>query len=146
MPTSTTQLTTTASADHAFAYLARFDDAKHRDPGVASAHAPGYGRPALGARPAGTEELGGGARGLIDMITACEASHRVVPVADGSTFVSHDEIPVAPQGDGARMTSRHRRTLTGLTKIGAPVAGRALRKAGARAIVGLTGELARLGG
>ena len=102
MPTYTAQLTTPASADQAFAYLAQFDNTQHWDPGVSSARPLSDGPPALGSRYAVTVELGGGAEELIYEITEYDPPRRVVLVADGSKFVSHDEITVAPDGDGSQ--------------------------------------------
>jgi hypothetical protein len=145
VPTYTAQLATAASADQAFAYLAQFDNTQHWDPGVSSARPLGDGPPELGSRYAVNVELGGGAEELIYEITEYDPPRRVVLIADGSKFVSHDEISVVSQGDGAQVTYRAELTLKGLMKIGAPFAGRALRKAGDAAIAGLTRELARLG-
>jgi len=146
VPIYTAHLTTTASVDDAFAYVAQFDNTEHWDPGVSSARALGDGPPALGSRYAVSVELGGGPEELLYEITEYDPPRRVVLVADGSKFVSHDEISVVPDGDGAQVTYRAELTLKGLMKIGAPFAGRALRKAGDAAIAGLTRELARLGG
>ncbi len=146
MPTYTAQLNTIASADQAFAYLAQFDNTRHWDPGVQSAHPVTGGPPALGARYALTLLLGGGPEELIYEITEYDPPRRLVLVADGSKFVSHDEISVAPHGNGAQVTYHAGLTLKGLMKVGAPFAGRAMRKAGDAAIVGLARELAGLGG
>ena len=50
VPTYTAQLTTPASADQAFAYLAQFDNTQHWDPGVSAARPLSDGPPALGSR------------------------------------------------------------------------------------------------
>jgi hypothetical protein len=146
VPTCTAQLTTPASTDQAFAYLAQFDNTQQWDPGVSSARPLGDGPPALGSRYAVTVELGGGAEELIYEITEYDPPRRVVLVADGSKFVSHDEISVAPDAEGSHVTYRAELSLKGLIKIGAPFAGRALRTAGDAAVAGLTRELTRLGG
>ena len=142
----TAQFTTPASADQAFAYLAQFDNTQQWDPGVSSARPLSDGPPALGSRYAVTVELGGGAEELIYEITEYDPPRRVVLIADGRKFVSHDEITVAADGDGAKVTYRAELSLKGLMKIGAPFAGRALRTAGDAAVAGLTRELTRLGG
>jgi hypothetical protein len=146
VPTYTAKLVTTASVDQAFAYLAQFDNTVHWDPGVIAAHAVTDGPPARGSRFSVTLQLGGGTEELVYGITAYDPPHRVVLVADGSKFVSHDEISVASAGQGSEVTYRAELALKGLMKIGAPFAGRALRKARDAAIVGLGRELARLGG
>lgn len=145
MPTYTAQITTSASVDQAFAYLAQFDNTQHWDPGVSSAHALTEGPPALGSRFAVTVELGAGPEELAYEIVEFDSPHRVVLVADGSKFVSHDEISIAASGSGSEVTYQAKLTLKGLMKIGAPFAGRALRTAGDAAVAGLERELARLG-
>jgi len=146
VPTYTAQLTTSASADQAFASLAQFDSTPQWDPGVSSARPLNDGPPALGSPYGVTVELGGGAEELIYEITEYDPPRRVVLVADGSNFVSHDEITVAPDGDGSHVTYRAELLLKGLMKIGAPFAGRALRTAGDAAVAWLTRQLTRLGG
>jgi len=146
VPTYTAQLATTASVEQAFAYLAQFDNTVHWDPGVIAAESVFDGPPTLGSRFAVTLQLGAGPEELIYQITEYDPPHRVVLVADGAKFVSHDEISVASGADGAVITYRAELTLKGLLKIGAPFAGRALRKAGDAAIAGLARELGRLGG
>ena len=75
MPTYTAQLTTTASADEAFAYLAQFDNTQQWDPGVSSAH-PVPTATCAGSRYAVTVELGGGPEELIYEITEYDPPRR----------------------------------------------------------------------
>ncbi len=142
MPTYTAELTTVASPETAFAYLAQFDNTVHWDPGVTAA-SPVAGPPALGAKFDLTLQLGGGTEVLRYEIVEYDPPHRVVLVADGRRFVSHDEIVVAPAEAGARITYTARLDLKGLMKLGAPFAARALRRAGDAAVAGLGRELAR---
>jgi carbon monoxide dehydrogenase subunit G len=145
VPTYTATLVTSASVDQAFAYLAQFDNTVRWDPGVVSARALGDGPPARGSRFSLTLRLGGGNEDLAYEITEYDPPRRVVLIADGSRFVSHDEISVAASGAGSEVTYRAELALKGLMKIGAPFAGRALRKAGDAAVAGLARELAQLG-
>ena len=145
MPTYTAKLVTRASADQAFAYLARFDNTVQWDPGVVSARALSDGPPARGSRFSLTLRLGGGNEDLAYEITEYDPPRRVALIADGRTFVSHDEISVVASGDGSEVTYRAELALKGLRKLGAPFAGRALRKAGDAAIAGLGRQLAQLG-
>jgi len=145
VPTYTAQLTTTASADEAFAYLAQFDNTQQWDPGVSSAHPLTDGPPALGSRYAVTVELGGGPEELIYEITEYDPPRRVVLVASGSKFVSHDEISVTPHDSGSAVAYVAELKLKGLWKVGGPFAGKALQQAGDAAVEGLARELARLG-
>ena len=142
MPTYTAALTTVASPEAAFAYLAQFDNTVHWDPGVVAA-SPVAGPPALGAKFDLTLQLGGGTEVLRYEIVEYDPPHRVVLVADGRRFVSHDEIVVAPAEAGARITYTARLDLKGLMKIGAPFVTRALRHAGDAAVSGLGRELSR---
>jgi carbon monoxide dehydrogenase subunit G len=144
MPSYTAQLSSSASPDVVFAYLAQFDNTVHWDPGVIAAHAETGGLPALGSVYALTLNLGGGPEVLRYHVTAYEPPVRVALEADGSKFRSHDEITVEPDGSGSKITYHAQLDLKGLLKISAPFAGCALRAAGDAAIAGLTRELAGL--
>jgi carbon monoxide dehydrogenase subunit G len=146
VPTYTAQLSSSASPDVAFAYLAQFDNTAHWDPGVSDAHAETDGPPALGSVYAVTVELGAGPEVLRYAITDYAPPNRVVLEAEGTKFRSRDELTVEPEGTGSLVSYEARRDLKGLMKVGAPFAGRALRTAGDAAVEGLARELARLAG
>lgn len=146
MPTYTAKLVTRACVDQAFACLARFDNTVQRDPGVVSARALSDGPPARGSRFSPTLRLGGGNEGLADEITEYDPPRRVVLIADGRTFVSHDEIAVVASGAGAEVNYRAELALKRLMKLWAPFVGRVLRQAGDAALPGLARELAQPGG
>jgi hypothetical protein len=143
VPTYTSDVVSAAAPDVVFAYLAQFDNTVHWDPGVSAARAVS-GSPELGAQFDLTLNLGGGVEIVRYEITEYVPPHRVVLVGDARRFVSHDEILVAPEGSGSRVTYRARLDLKGWMKVGGPFASRALHKAGDAAIAGLARELAQL--
>lgn len=144
MPTYTAELTTAASPETAFAYLAQFDNTVHWDPAVTAA-APVAGPPAVGAKFDLTLNLGRGSEVLRYEIVAYEPPDHVAFTGDGRRFVSHDDIEITPAGTGARIRFTVRLDLKGLMRLGSPLAARSLRRAGAAAVDGLARELARIG-
>lgn len=145
MPTYTADVTSSAAPEEAFAYLAQFDNAAHWDPGVVAARAETAGPPALGSVYALTVRLGKGTEVLRYEITEFSPHERLVLCASGSKFDSRDEITVRADGDGSRVTYSAQLELKGITRLGAPLAARALRTAGDAAIAGLARALSGLG-
>jgi hypothetical protein len=144
VPTYTGELTTAASPDVVFAYLAQWDNTVHWDPAVIAA-APVAGPPAVGAQFDLSVQLGRGVEVLRYEIVRYEPSHAVGFVADGRRFVSHDDFEITPTGSGSRVRATVRLQPKGVLRIATPFVGRALRGAGEAALEGLSRELARMG-
>jgi carbon monoxide dehydrogenase subunit G len=130
-------------ADRVFAYLARFSNAAHWDPGVRS------------GRMVTPEPVGLGSVFELQVLflgRSIPMSYRIVELGPGRRVVlqandpvaSLDTITVEPTGDGCEVTYEARLTLTGMRRLADPLLGLVFQRIGDRAAKGLAESLALL--
>ncbi len=126
-----------------FEYMARFSNAAEWDPGVTEATAADPGTPALGSTYRLVVRAFGRAVPLVYRIAEIDRPHRVVLRAENSTVRSTDVIEVAAEpGGGSILTYDATLELKSVAVLFTPLLGRAFRRIGDRAIVGLGAALA----
>ncbi|HYO85340.1 MAG TPA: SRPBCC family protein [Dermatophilaceae bacterium] len=145
-----TTLSSTAPVTVAFDHLADFASVADWDPGISEAHLTSGAPGQVGARYAVASQFGPRRIPLEYQIVTREDPHedqpgRVVLVADGGSFTSHDTITVRPGPLGAEVTYDAVLTLRGLGRIMDIPLHLAFQVIGRRAETGLRQELARLG-
>lgn len=144
-----TTLSSTAPVAEAFERLADFASAADWDPGITEAPLTSGERGRVGARYAVVAQFGPRRIPLEYQIVEREEPTddqpgRVVLVADGGSFTSHDTITVGPGPDGAEVSYDAILTLRGPWRVMDLPLHLAFQVIGRRAETGLRGELARL--
>lgn len=145
-----TTISSTAPVAAAFERLADFASVAAWDPGVVEADLVSGEPGRQGARYAVVAQFGIRRIPLdYDIVECIEPAGgqpgRVVLVADGGTFTSHDTITVAPGPDGAEVTYDAVLTLRGVARVADIPLHLAFQIIGRRAEAGLRRELSRLG-
>lgn len=142
MATYRTVLPSTRAPADAFAYLARFSNAAHWDPGVAAAEDLTPGPPALGSAYRLMVRSFGITSPLTYRIVTFDPPRRVVLQAENAFVRSTDTIDVAGGPDGATVTYTAMLAVKGPAAVLGPLVGVAFRRIGDRAAGGLRAALA----
>lgn len=130
------------SPEEAFDYLAQFDHVADWDPGVDGARALDD-EVAQGSRFEVVVSTLGRRIPLEYRIVEMERPHRVVLVADASTFRSRDVITVTPTADGCSVTYDAELELRGPLRLADPLLVLAFQRIGDRAAEGLREAVGR---
>ena len=117
--------------------LADFSNVAAWDPGVSEAERLDDGPIRLGSRFRVVASFLGRAVPLTYAIIGFEPPHRLVLRGEDSSFVSHDEITLAPRGAGTRVTYDARLELSGLRRLADPVVHAVFQWVGRQAAGGL---------
>jgi hypothetical protein len=142
MATYRTSVSSPQPPGDVFAYLARFSNAAHWDPGVAGAEDLTPGPPAFGSTYRLMVRFLGLTVPLEYRIDEIDAPKRVVLRAENTVVRSTDVIEVAPTlGGGSTVTYEATLTLKRASRVLAPLIGVVFRRIGDRAAAGLRATL-----
>lgn len=127
----------------AFAYLSDFSNTQEWDPGVTSATRLDSGPVAAGSEFRVVVSFMGRTMPLTYRIAEFEPRRRVVLVCETDRFRSRDEITVAPDTRGCRVTYDADIAMKGLFRLSDPLMSVVFKRTGDKAVAGLRETLAR---
>jgi hypothetical protein len=141
VPRYVTEITTPRPAPEAFAYMAAFDNIRHWDPTVTSARRLDKGKLRRGSAFEVVVALRGREQRLRYEIVRLDPGHLIALEADARSYRSYDTIGIRPRGDGSVVTYEAVLELEGPARILSPLFGRAFKRIGDNAAMGLRREL-----
>jgi hypothetical protein len=117
-------------AEHAFALMADFSNAKSWDPATVASEQLDDAPVDVGARFELEMEIFGRENSIVYEVIEYDAPSRVVLRGENAGSVSIDEISVVPQGDGADVTYEATVTMKGAFKVIGPFFGPVFKRMG----------------
>ena len=125
-----------------FAYLADFENTAEWDPGVAEATKTSEGPVALGSAFDLVTLFRGRRIAVTYEVTVFEPDSRVVLVGRNKQFTGTDDIGIAPDGEGTRVSWNANFQMEGIAKLFQPFLGGVFEKLSVEAMDGLERTLA----
>jgi carbon monoxide dehydrogenase subunit G len=137
MPKVSKSVTVPRPPAEVFDYLANFENTADWDPGVAEAAKTSAGDVGLGSTFDLVTLFRGRPIEVTYEVTVYEPNTRVVLVGRNSRFTGTDDIGVAPEGDGTRVSWNANFQMEGIAKLFQPFLGGVFEKLSQEAMDGL---------